>query len=50
MLGIGALAWVDKVKPGTSEVNMRMSREGLISTDLPMKWADITKSIGVVFL
>ena len=47
---IGALAWADKLKPGTSEANVRMSREGLTSTDLPMKWTDVMKSIGLVFL
>ena len=50
MLGIGALAWADKVKPGASEANVRMSREGLTSTNLPMKWTDVTKSFGLVFL
>lgn len=34
VLGIGALASADKVKPGTSEANVRTSREELISTDL----------------
>lgn len=49
VLGIGALAWADKVKPGASEANVRMSREGLTSTDLPTKWTDVMKSIGLVF-
>lgn len=34
VLGTGALAWADKVKPGMNEANVRMSREGLTSTDL----------------
>ena len=43
-------AWADKVKLGTSEANVRMAREGLTSTDLPMKWADVMRLIGLVFL
>ena len=48
VLGIGPLAWVDIMKPGTSEANVRTSREGL--TDLPMKWTDVVKSFGLLFL
>lgn len=45
VLGIGALAWADKVKPGTSEANVRMGREGLTSTDLLMRWADVMRLV-----
>lgn len=47
---IGALAWADQVKPGMNEVNVLMRREELTSTNLWMKWTDVAKSIGVVFL
>ena len=50
VLGIGALASADKVKPGTSEANVRTSREELISTDLLMKWTDVMKLISLVLL
>ena len=42
VLGIGALALADKVKPDMSEASVRTSREVLISTHLPMKWTDVT--------
>lgn len=50
-----ALKWnvlgieVDNAKPGTSEANVRKSREELTSTDLPMNWTDVMKLIGLVF-